>query len=110
MAQITVSGKVGKDPTLKFIESAKGDFAVANFSIADNQRENVKGEWKDGLTVWFNISITGRQAELVADQITEYDAKDGTKKLGHEIKATKILRPLQAETKNKQESKEDFAF
>jgi single-strand DNA-binding protein len=115
MATITVTGAVGKDPELKFIKGKNGDFAVANFSLADSQRFNKGGEWQDGLTIWYNISTTGRQAEVVADAvskgqklevtgellITEYDAKDGTRKISYEIKATKITEPLKAQQRQK---------
>lgn len=115
MATITVTGAVGKDPELKFIKGKNGDFAVANFSLADSQRFNKGGEWQDGLTIWYNISTTGRQAEVVADAvskgqklevtgellITEYDAKDGTRKISYEIKATKITEPLKVQQRQK---------
>ena len=115
MATITVTGAVGKDPELKFIKGKNCDFAVANFSLADSQRFNKGGEWQDGLTIWYNISTTGRQAEVVADAvtkgqklevtgellITEYDAKDGTRKISYEIKATKITEPLKAQQRQK---------
>lgn len=107
MTQITVSGKVGKDPTLKFIEGKSGDFAVANFSIADNQRKLIKGEWVDGITIWYNIQIKGRQAELVTDQIrkgqlvkvtgdyevTSYE-KDGVRKEAHNINNAEVTLHL----------------
>ena len=115
MATITVTGAVGKDPELKFIKGKNGDFAEANFSLADSQRFNKGGEWQDGLTIWYGVSITGRQAEVVADAvtkgqklevtgdlvITEYDAKDGTRKIAYEIKATKITEPLKAQVRQK---------
>ena len=115
MATITVSGAVGKDPELRFVKGKNGDFAVANFSLADSQRFNKGGEWQDGLTIWYGVSVTGRQAEVVADAvtkgqklevtgdlvITEYDAKDGTRKIAYEIKATKITEPLKAQARQK---------
>ena len=115
MATITVAGAVGKDPEIKFLKGKNGDFAVANFSLADSQRHNKGGEWIDGLTIWYGVSVTGRQAEVVADAvtkgqklevtgelaITEYDAKDGTRKIAYEIKATKITEPLKAQARQK---------
>jgi len=107
MTQITVSGKVGKEPTLKFIEGKNGDFAVANFSIADNQRKQIRGEWVDGVTIWYNIQIKGRQAELVTDQITkgqlvkvtgDYEVtsyeKDGVTKIAHNINNAEVTLHL----------------
>jgi len=124
MATITVTGAVGKDPELKFIKGKNGDFAVANFSLADSQRFNKGGEWQDGLTIWYGVSVTGRQAEVVADAvtkgqklevtgdlvITEYDAKDGTRKIAYEIKATKITEPLKAQQRQKAKVQDETSW
>ena len=109
MTKIEVLGTLGKDPELKFIQGKNGQFAVTEFSIADSQRENKNGEWADGLTVWYKVSILGKDAEIAIDQlnkgmrvrvsgtlkITEYTAKDGTVKQSFEIKATDVSLPLQ---------------
>jgi len=109
--RIEVVGTLGKDPELKFVQGKNGQFAVAEFSIADSQRENKNGEWADGLTVWYKVSVLGKQAETVTDhlakgtrvkvvgtfKVTEYTAKDGTVKQGFEIKADEITLPLQAQ-------------
>jgi single-strand DNA-binding protein len=109
--RIEVVGALGKDPELKFVQGKNGEFAVAEFSIADSQRENKNGEWADGLTVWYKVSVLGKQAETVTDnlakgtrvkvvgtlKVTEYTAKDGTVKQGFEIKADEVTLPLQAQ-------------
>ena len=109
--RIEVVGTLGKDPELKFVQGKNGQFAVAEFSIADSQRENKNGEWIDGTTVWYKVSVLGKQAETVTDhlakgtrvkvvgtfKVTEYTAKDGTVKQGFEIKADEITLPLQAQ-------------
>ena len=109
MTKIEVLGTLGKDPELKFVQGKNGQFAVTEFSIADSQRENKNGEWADGLTVWYKVSILGKDAEIAIDQlnkgtrvrvsgtlkITEYTAKDGTVKQSFEIKATDVSLPLQ---------------
>ena len=38
MAQIEVIGNAGGDAELKFIKGAKGEFAIANFSLAESPR------------------------------------------------------------------------
>jgi len=122
MATITVRGIVGKDPELKFIKGRNGDFAVANFSLADSQAKNKNGEWVNGLTVWYNISVTGRQAEVVADAVTkgqqlkitgemeiaEYIAKDGTTKIAHNITTTDISEPIKAQQRQKPKQEEEY--
>ena len=109
MAQITVSGNVGTDPEIKFYDGKNGSFGVARFSLAYTPREKDKmGNWSDGITTWFSVSVVGKQAETVADSIAKgqrvqvigafkqsnYTAKDGTQKQGLEIKADSITLEL----------------
>jgi single-strand DNA-binding protein len=109
MAHITVSGNVGTDPEIKFYDGKNGSFGVARFSLAYTPREKDKmGNWSDGITTWFNISVVGKQAEIVADSIAKgqrvqvsgafkpsnYTAKDGSQKQGLEIKAESITLEL----------------
>ena len=116
MATITVSGNVGTDPEIKFYDGKNGSFGVARFSLAYTPREKDKaGNWTDGITTWFSVSVVGRQAELVADSITKgqrvqvtgafkqssYTAKDGTQKQGLEIKADSITLELVGAKKSK---------
>jgi single-strand DNA-binding protein len=105
MATITVTGNVGTDPEIKFYDGKNGSFGVARFSLAYTPREKDKaGNYTDGITSWFSVSVVGKQAELVADSIAKgqrvqvtgefkqssYTAKDGTQKQGLEIKATSV--------------------
>ena len=109
MATITVSGNVGTDPEIKFYDGKNGSFGVARFSLAYTPREKDKaGNFTDGITTWFSVSVVGRQAELVADSISKgqrvqvtgafkqsnYKAKDGTDKQGLEIKADSVTLEL----------------
>ena len=109
MATITVSGNVGTDPEIKFYDGKNGSFGVARFSLAYTPREKDKaGNYTDGITTWFSVSVVGRQAELVADSISKgqrvqvtgafkqsnYKAKDGTDKQGLEIKADSVTLEL----------------
>jgi single-strand DNA-binding protein len=120
MASITIKGVVGKDPELKFISGPKGEFAVCNFSLADSQSRNKNGQWVDGITIWYNISVTGRQAEVAADavskgmqlkitgdlEITEYQAKDGTTKVAYNVKAVDISEPIKSQSRPKPKNDE----
>jgi single-strand DNA-binding protein len=104
MAQIEVVGNGGGEAELKFIKGSKGEFAVANFSLAESPRELKNGEWITGETVWWKVSATGELAEWLADTTLkgtkllvkgdlksfEYKGRDGSTKQGFEIKAKMI--------------------
>jgi len=100
MARVEVVGNVGTEPELKFFKGANGDFGVTSFSLAETPRERKGTEWVDGETVWYRISVLGKQAESATEikkgdklivigtlKTSTYQAKDGTTKVGIEIKA-----------------------
>jgi single-strand DNA-binding protein len=113
MAQIEVVGNAGSDAELKFIKGAKGEFAVANLSLAEAPREYKNGEWIQGETVWWKVSATGELAESLADlplkgvklivkgDIKEfkYTGRDGVEKQGFEIRAKTIAQVITAKRK-----------
>lgn len=104
MAKIVVTGNAGGDAELKFIKGAKGEFAIANFSLAETPREYKNGEWIKGETVWWKVSATGDLAEKLADMPLkgtslyvegdlkqfEYTGRDGNVKQGFEVRAKSI--------------------
>lgn len=104
MAQIEVVGNAGADAELKFIKGAKGEFAVANFSLAESPREFKNGEWIQGETIWWKVSATGELAEWLGDtplkgikllvkgdlKQFEYTGRDGNVKQGFEVRAKMI--------------------
>jgi single-strand DNA-binding protein len=104
MARIEVTGNVGTEPEIKFYEGKNGSFGVASFSIGYTPREKKGLDWVDGDTIWFRISVIGKQAESITDSIrkgdrvlvigafkqSSYQAKDGTQKTGLEIKAESV--------------------
>ena len=114
MARIEVVGNVGTDPEIKFFDGKNGSFGVASFSLAYTPREKKGQDWIDGETVWFRISILGKQAELVTDavrkgervkvvgtlKVSSYQAKDGSQKQGLEIKADDITIVLKSANKS----------
>ena len=51
---ITVTGNLGADAESKV---TKGGLPVTSFSIASTPRKQVNGEWIDGDTLWFRISL-----------------------------------------------------
>ena len=59
MHTITIVGRLGGDPEMRFTEDGK---PVATFSVADNRRYTVDGETREE-TVWFRVTAWGRLAE-----------------------------------------------
>jgi single-strand DNA-binding protein len=111
MASISVIGNIGSDPVLKFYEGKNGSFGVCSFNLAETERvKDSQGNWSDGATIWYRVSVLGKQAEVIADSLgkgervkvegtfkqSSYQGKDGTEKSGLEIKAdeiTLVLKP-----------------
>ena len=66
---ITLTGRIGKDPELRFTPAGK---AVTKIPVAVTaQQKNQNGEWEDKQTAWYEITLWGRTAETVADQLTK---------------------------------------
>lgn len=105
MAQITIIGNLGNDPEFKSFSGNNGEFTVASFSVGETPREKnkVTGEWQDGTTTWYRVSLVGKLAEL-ATQLAKgnkvivvgdfkqnsYTSKTGEQKQSLEIKAENI--------------------
>lgn len=70
MADITLSGGLGRDAELKFTPSGS---AVLNFSVADdNRRQNPQTkEWETVSTTWWPVTLWGKQAENLAEHLTK---------------------------------------
>ena len=60
MNVITLVGRAGRDPEVKYFESGT---MVANLSLA------VNGRGRDADTEWFNLEIWGKQAQVAADYV-----------------------------------------
>jgi len=68
-AKVTIIGNLGRNPETRI--NANNTF-IANFSIAVNhQRKSATGEVKK--TDWYNITATGRQAEVLAEYARKGD-------------------------------------
>ena len=68
-AKVTIIGNLGRDPETRI--NANNTF-IANFSIAvNNKRKTATGEVKQ--TDWYNITATGRQAEVLAEHACKGD-------------------------------------
>ena len=124
MAQIEITGNSGSDVELKFIKGKNGDFAVANFSVAETPREYKNGEYVQGETVWWKVSVTGELAEACADYVAkgtkvfvrgdlkafEYRAKDGETKSGWEVRAKLVSVVAHTKKAPKKEGEEAWPF
>jgi len=68
-AKVTIIGNLGRDPETRI--NANNTF-IANFSIAVNhQRKTAAGEVKK--TDWYNITATGKQAQVLAEYARKGD-------------------------------------
>lgn len=60
MNVITLAGRAGRDPEVRYFEDGK---VVANLSLA------VDGIGRDAETEWFNLEIWGKTAQIAADYV-----------------------------------------
>jgi single-strand DNA-binding protein len=60
MNSITLVGRAGRDPEIRFMESGN---CVANLTLA------VNGRSRDDDPLWFNLEIWGKQAQVAADYV-----------------------------------------
>jgi single-strand DNA-binding protein len=104
MSSIYVKGNVGNDPELKFVNTARGEVAVAVFSLAHTAKSKQGNQWVDGDTTWYRITVWGEKAEALVDSVAKgtkvmvwgtlkqgsYTAKDGTQKSSLEINADDV--------------------
>lgn len=66
---VELIGNLGKDPEIKFTSSGK---AIANFTIATNERYKDGEEWKDK-TEWHSLVAWERHAEILRDYVKKGD-------------------------------------
>jgi single-strand DNA-binding protein len=64
--KVILIGNLGKDPELRY---TPGGAAVANFSIATNERWKDKSGQPQERTEWHNIVLWGRLAEIANDYL-----------------------------------------
>ena len=89
---ITITGKVGQEPELRF---TPGGMAVLTFSVADTYGKDDKKK-----TTWHNITVFSKLAENVANTIGKgstviivgrYEQDEFTKKDGTKGKSVKVI-------------------
>ena len=89
-------GRLGKDPEIRYTQSGK---AVANFTVATNERWTSQDGQPQESTTWHNVVAWGRQAEVIKEYLSKgrqifiegrisnrsYDDKEGNKRYISEI-------------------------
>ena len=99
--KVILIGNLGRDPELRYTKSGQ---AVANFSIATNDRWTDKQGQQQERTEWHRIVTWGKTAELCAQylskgrsayiegalQTREYEDKEGIKRYTTEVVAQRV--------------------
>lgn len=70
-APITLTGRLGGDPDIKF--GSNGN-AVAKFSVVTSSRRNVDGNWVDVDRTWWTVVCFKQLAERVGDTLRKGQA------------------------------------
>lgn len=92
--QITLIGRIGKDPDVKILEAGK----IAKTTLAVTEKVTRDGERVDD-TEWFNVAMFGKVAEVAENYVRKgdllfiqgrfksrkYTDKEGVEKTYHEI-------------------------
>lgn len=67
-----VCGNVTKEPSVRFTDRGS---AICSLRLADTPRikDDDSGEWKDGETSYYDVSVFGKQAENAAEAFTKGD-------------------------------------
>jgi single-strand DNA-binding protein len=101
--QISITGRLGDDPQMRYAPS--GD-AVTSFSIAAGRSWTDKDGNKVDKTIWFRVSIWGKQAEPVAQYLAKgrmaqvigeieparvFTDKSGVTRASLEVKASQVI-------------------
>lgn len=69
-AQITIIGNLTRDPELRFTKSGE---AVANFTVAVNERVKEGDAWVDGEASYYNVTAWKRFAENITENLRQGD-------------------------------------
>ncbi|GAB4522727.1 MAG: single-stranded DNA-binding protein [Anaerolineales bacterium] len=60
--QVTIIGNLGRDPELRYTPSGQ---AVTSLSVASNRQYTASNGEKVKETIWWKVSVWGKQAEVV---------------------------------------------
>ncbi len=99
--RVVLIGRLGRDPEVRYTQSKQ---AVANFSLATNERWVDAGGNRQERTEWHNVVVWGKLAEICGQflkkgklvfiegrlQTREWDDRDGNKRRTTEVVATNM--------------------
>ena len=100
--KVMLIGNLGRDPEVRYLPSGQ---AVANFTIATNERfQDKEGNWKDRAE-WHRVVLFGKQAEVAGQylnkgskiyvegrlQTREWEGQDGQKRTTTEIVGANMI-------------------
>jgi single-strand DNA-binding protein len=66
---ITIEGNLGSDPELKVVK----DETLSTFSLAYTPRKKINGQWEDGETLWFRVTLWNSKSDLAQDNLKKGD-------------------------------------
>jgi single-strand DNA-binding protein len=69
-APITLIGRIGTEPEIKFGQAGN---AVLKFRVVTNARRQVDGKWEDVDTSWWSVTAFRQLAENLAESIKKGD-------------------------------------
>jgi single-strand DNA-binding protein len=99
--QVSFTGNVTGDPTLRFIESGA---AVCSFTVVVNERVKEGDKWRDGDATFYECSVWRQYAENVAESVVKgtrvvvqgklkarsYEGKDGTQRTVFDVQCDEV--------------------
>ena len=104
MSYITRTGNLVEAPTLRTNEKDKS-YTYARVAVSDRIKGK-DGEWFDGPTIFYSVSVSGQQAEQLVEaaeesgnirvtfsgeyRVTAYQPEDGEERLQHEVRADEV--------------------
>jgi single-strand DNA-binding protein len=105
--RVTIEGRLGADPELRFTPSGK---AVASLRVAtnDRRRNQTTQEWEDTDTTWWGVSVWDQMAENCVESLVkgdlvlvhgrirdrEWQDRDGNKRTEKEVIADAVAPSL----------------
>lgn len=107
---ITITGRLGTDPELKFLPSGA---AVCSFRVVTDRRtKDADGNWQSEDTTWWACTAWRQLAENIADSLSkgdlvivrgfvksrEWETKEGEKRTSWEVDAKHVGPDLQRAT------------
>jgi len=94
---VTITGRLGGDPELRFTAQGK---AVASFSLVSSKSTKLpNGSWEESETTWYRVTAWDSMGENVAESLTKGDSvivvgrlfmDTYTDKMGNERQSLKV--------------------